>query len=174
MTIHTGARSSSSRRLARCRVVGVARVARIVGVARVVGVVALAAIAVPILAQAPAAPAAASTRQALVDELVVANHILANEGVLDGYGHVSVRNPANPNRYFLARAGRAGSRHGCRHHRYIPRQRSSSRTRQRRQPRQALDILNASFTEKSIKSGRMSWPSCTATAPKSSRSLRRP
>ena len=24
---------------------------------------------------------------------------------MDGYGHVSVRNPANPNRYFLARAG---------------------------------------------------------------------
>ena len=61
------------------------------------------AITVPILAQAPAAPAPG--RQALIDELVVANHILANEGVLDGYGHVSVRNPANPSRYFLARAG---------------------------------------------------------------------
>ena len=45
------------------------------------------------------------TRQALIDELVVANHILANEGVLDGYGHVSVRSPSNPNHYFLARAG---------------------------------------------------------------------
>jgi len=62
---------------------------------------ALVAIVVPALAQTPAAP----TRQALIDELVVANHILANEGVLDGYGHVSVRNPAAPNRYFLARAG---------------------------------------------------------------------
>jgi len=61
----------------------------------------LATIAVPMLAQAPAPP----TRDALVNELVVANHILANEGVLDGYGHVSVRNPADPNRYFLARAG---------------------------------------------------------------------
>ncbi len=46
--------------------------------------------------------------QALADELVTANHILANEGVLDGYGHVSVRNPANPNRYFLARASAPG------------------------------------------------------------------
>jgi ribulose-5-phosphate 4-epimerase/fuculose-1-phosphate aldolase len=46
-----------------------------------------------------------AARQALVDELVVANHILANEGVLDGYGHVSVRNPADSNHYFLARAG---------------------------------------------------------------------
>ena len=67
------------------------------------GILALLAIAVPLLAQTPAAPA--PTRQALIDELVVANHILANEGVLDGYGHVSVRNPADPTRYFLARAG---------------------------------------------------------------------
>ena len=52
-------------------------------------------------AQAPAAP----SRQTLVDELVTANRILANEGVVDGYGHVSVRNPANASRYFLARAG---------------------------------------------------------------------
>src|ERR1019366_6261314 len=41
----------------------------------------------------------------VIDELVLANHILANEGVLDGYGHVSVRDPANPNHYFLAKAG---------------------------------------------------------------------
>jgi ribulose-5-phosphate 4-epimerase/fuculose-1-phosphate aldolase len=63
----------------------------------------LVAITVPALAQTPAAPV--PTRQAVIDELVIANHILANEGVLDGYGHVSVRNPADPNRYFLARAG---------------------------------------------------------------------
>ena len=41
----------------------------------------------------------------VIEELVLANHILANEGVLDGYGHVSVRDPANPNHYFLAKAG---------------------------------------------------------------------
>lgn len=58
-------------------------------------------VAAALRAQTPAAP----TRQALVDDLVVANRILANEGVVDGYGHVSVRNPANANRYFLARAG---------------------------------------------------------------------
>src|SRR5687768_5573828 len=45
------------------------------------------------------------TRPALVDDLVTANRILANEGVVDGYGHVSVRNPANTSRYLLARAG---------------------------------------------------------------------
>jgi HCOMODA/2-hydroxy-3-carboxy-muconic semialdehyde decarboxylase len=41
---------------------------------------------------------------AVIDDLVTANRILANEGILDGYGHVSVRSPANPNHYFLARA----------------------------------------------------------------------
>jgi len=63
---------------------------------------ALAVLAAPVASQAP--PPGPS-RQALIDDLVVANHILANEGVVDGYGHVSVRNPANPNTYFLARAG---------------------------------------------------------------------
>src|SRR5437762_8141817 len=62
---------------------------------------ALMAIAAPVSSQAPVAP----SREAVIDELVVANHILANEGVLDGYGHVSVRNPTDPTRYFLARAG---------------------------------------------------------------------
>ena len=38
----------------------------------------------------------------LMRDLVVANRILANEGVVDAYGHVSVRNPENPERYFLS------------------------------------------------------------------------
>jgi len=64
-------------------------------------VVFLAMATVPASSQAPAAP----SRQALIEDLVTANRILANENVVDGYGHVSVRNPANANRYFLARAG---------------------------------------------------------------------
>src|SRR5258706_1609018 len=47
----------------------------------------------------------ASVPKTLIEDLVLANHILDNEGVLDGYGHVSVRSPNNPNHYFLARAG---------------------------------------------------------------------
>jgi HCOMODA/2-hydroxy-3-carboxy-muconic semialdehyde decarboxylase len=46
-------------------------------------------------------PAGVSHKQA--DELVLANHILANEGVLDAYGHVSVRDETNPGRFLLAR-----------------------------------------------------------------------
>lgn len=38
----------------------------------------------------------------IITELVVANRILANEDVVDAYGHVSVRNPEHPDRFFLA------------------------------------------------------------------------
>ena len=37
-------------------------------------------------------------------ELVLANRILNDRGVLDAYGHVSIRHPADPNRYLMARA----------------------------------------------------------------------
>jgi len=38
----------------------------------------------------------------LLGDLVVANRILAHEGVVDAYGHVSMRHPGNPERYFLS------------------------------------------------------------------------
>lgn len=37
-------------------------------------------------------------------ELALANRIVANEGVLDAFGHVSMRHPDDPNRYFLSRS----------------------------------------------------------------------
>ncbi len=40
----------------------------------------------------------------VLSDLVVANHILVNEGVLDGFGHISVRDPGNPERFFIARS----------------------------------------------------------------------
>ena len=40
----------------------------------------------------------------LLKDLALANQILVNEGVLDGFGHISVRNPANPQRFFIARS----------------------------------------------------------------------
>jgi len=40
----------------------------------------------------------------LVDDLVAANRILAGLGVLDGFGHVSVRHPDRADRYLLARS----------------------------------------------------------------------
>jgi ribulose-5-phosphate 4-epimerase/fuculose-1-phosphate aldolase len=67
---------------------------------------ALAVVAFVLVARfvAPQPTGAGGERQALVGELVVANRILANEGVLDGYGHVSVRSPSNVNHYLLARS----------------------------------------------------------------------
>lgn len=41
---------------------------------------------------------------ALLDDLVAANLVLANEGVLDGFGHVSMRHPENPERYLISRS----------------------------------------------------------------------
>ena len=41
---------------------------------------------------------------ALIEDLVTANRVLAQEGVLDAYGHVSVRHPDNPNRYLMSRS----------------------------------------------------------------------
>jgi HCOMODA/2-hydroxy-3-carboxy-muconic semialdehyde decarboxylase len=37
-------------------------------------------------------------------DLVAANHILAENGVLDSFGHVSIRDPRNPERYLQMRA----------------------------------------------------------------------
>ncbi len=41
---------------------------------------------------------------ALIDDLAVANHILVNEGVLDGFGHISVRHPQDASRFLIARS----------------------------------------------------------------------
>ena len=41
---------------------------------------------------------------ALIEDLVAANRILVDQGVLDGYGHVSVRHPADPQRYLMSRS----------------------------------------------------------------------
>ena len=51
-------------------------------------------------AVAQTAPASAGpVPAAVIEELVLANRILNDRGVLDAYGHVSVRHPANPDRF---------------------------------------------------------------------------
>jgi HCOMODA/2-hydroxy-3-carboxy-muconic semialdehyde decarboxylase len=40
----------------------------------------------------------------IIEELVTANRILANEGIVDSFGHVSVRHPEKKNQYLLSRA----------------------------------------------------------------------
>jgi ribulose-5-phosphate 4-epimerase/fuculose-1-phosphate aldolase len=58
------------------------------------------------IAIAPLARAQQTTPvpEALVADLVAANRILAMENVLDAMGHVSVRHPSRPDRFFLARS----------------------------------------------------------------------
>ena len=54
------------------------------------------------MAQAPTSAGPADPK--LIEDLVAANRILADQGVVDGYGHVSVRHDRDPNRYLLARS----------------------------------------------------------------------
>ena len=41
-------------------------------------------------------------REDVLRDLVIANRILSNEGVVDAYGHISVRNPDAPDRFLLS------------------------------------------------------------------------
>jgi ribulose-5-phosphate 4-epimerase/fuculose-1-phosphate aldolase len=41
---------------------------------------------------------------ALLEDLVAANRILAMQGVLDAYGHVSVRSPSDATRFYMSRS----------------------------------------------------------------------
>jgi ribulose-5-phosphate 4-epimerase/fuculose-1-phosphate aldolase len=46
----------------------------------------------------------AKVDRALIDDLVAANRTLARFGVLDAFGHVSVRDPKDPKRYLISRS----------------------------------------------------------------------
>jgi ribulose-5-phosphate 4-epimerase/fuculose-1-phosphate aldolase len=39
-----------------------------------------------------------------IEDLVTANRILATQGIVDSFGHVSIRHPDNPKRYLLSRS----------------------------------------------------------------------
>ena len=56
-------------------------------------------------ATAVAQPRSAGAPDAkLVEDLVAANRVLVDLGVLDGFGHVSVRHDKDPNRYLMSRS----------------------------------------------------------------------
>ena len=59
--------------------------------------------ATPVAAQQTPASAGPPSPQ-LIEDLVAANRILADQGIVDGYGHVSVRHDRDPNRYLLSRS----------------------------------------------------------------------
>src|ERR1700722_11456219 len=54
-------------------------------------------------AQTPAAPAAVADA-ALIEDIVIGSRVLADFGVLDGFGHVSARDPKNPNHFLMSRS----------------------------------------------------------------------
>jgi HCOMODA/2-hydroxy-3-carboxy-muconic semialdehyde decarboxylase len=57
------------------------------------------------LSQAKAQNASASqTIASISDDLVVGSRILADLGVVDGFGHVSARHPTNPDHFLMARS----------------------------------------------------------------------
>lgn len=65
---------------------------------------ALAAAAVIGLIAPCAAQSATDPDEASIEDLITASHILANEGILDSFGHVSARSIKNPDHFFMPRA----------------------------------------------------------------------
>src|SRR5262249_41300903 len=57
----------------------------------------------PLFGQAPIS-SGGPVDPAIIEDLVAANHILAKEGILDSFGHVSIRHPHAPNRYLQSRS----------------------------------------------------------------------
>ena len=57
----------------------------------------------PASGQTPLPASGGPVEAGVIEDLVAANRILADQGVLDGFGHVSIRHPADPSRY-LCRA----------------------------------------------------------------------
>jgi HCOMODA/2-hydroxy-3-carboxy-muconic semialdehyde decarboxylase len=54
-------------------------------------------------AQTPSAPVA-GVDAALLEDMVIGSRILADFGVLDGFGHVSARHPTNPSHFLMSRS----------------------------------------------------------------------
>jgi ribulose-5-phosphate 4-epimerase/fuculose-1-phosphate aldolase len=54
-------------------------------------------------AQTPSTPIS-GVDAALLEDIVIGSRILAEFGVLDGFGHVSARHPTNPNHFLMARS----------------------------------------------------------------------
>src|SRR3978361_130273 len=70
----------------------------------------LCALAVLAFLSSLAAPAQAQTSSIpgveaeLLDDIVTGSRVLADFGVLDGFGHVSARHPTNPDRFLMSRS----------------------------------------------------------------------
>jgi HCOMODA/2-hydroxy-3-carboxy-muconic semialdehyde decarboxylase len=53
--------------------------------------------------QTPAVPVP-GVDAALIEDIAIGSRILADFGVVDGFGHVSARHPTNPNHFLMSRS----------------------------------------------------------------------
>ena len=93
-----------------------------------------------------------SSLDSLIQDLVIANRILAKEEVVDAYGHVSVRHPDDPKRFLIARSlapDLVGPEDIV----------ELDLDGQPRATTPARSISNASSTRRFSRRGRTSWPS---------------
>jgi HCOMODA/2-hydroxy-3-carboxy-muconic semialdehyde decarboxylase len=75
-----------------------------IAAAMAVGLLACAGSASAQTAAAPAPETGGPVSAFVIDQLVIANRILNGRGIIDAYGHLSIRHPYDPNRYLMARA----------------------------------------------------------------------
>jgi ribulose-5-phosphate 4-epimerase/fuculose-1-phosphate aldolase len=75
------------------------------GLARLGAVVVIALLSglAPSRAQTPAIPVS-GVDAAVIEDIVLGSRILADFGVVDGFGHVSARHPQNPNHFLMSRS----------------------------------------------------------------------
>ena len=105
---------------------------------------------------ASGAASARTTAAKLIEDLVAANRILAEHGVVDGHGHVSVRHERDPNRYRLSRS-------------LAPQFVAAGDIMEYDLDSNPLDTTgramysSASSTARSTRCGPTSWPSCITT-----------
>ena len=62
------------------------------------------AIAASCIAAHAQSGAATDSNEARIEDLITASHILANEGILDSFGHATARSVTNPSHFFMPRA----------------------------------------------------------------------
>jgi len=72
-----------------------------VGLKLVIAIMSMAAITVESGAQTSSG---GDSNEARIEDLITASHILANEGVLDSFGHATVRSATDPGHFFMPRA----------------------------------------------------------------------
>ena len=70
---------------------------------KVAAIVVFLAMALFFVVRGPAQSPAIAPNSTQIEDLVYANRILADQGVVDGFGHVSVREDNNSNRFLLSR-----------------------------------------------------------------------